>query len=187
MRLWYPCGATFCVTVPSASYSSAGFFSGRRRNASSVSPCRVMAMGRLLGSVFNGRVGSAIIVLTVRVHQEVRCATPTRVNRSGLGTAAAPAAPAGGGQAAQGRPAGDQRNPLEAGDGGALARPAGAVRALADCIYPLPPLDAGGGLGSAGGGGARGRGSGIGCWRRSSGRRTPPGQSIGRCTSWTAQ
>src|SRR4051794_19767284 len=79
-----------------------------------------------------------------------------------MGTIRAALAATEAGPAAARRPPDAQRPPLETGHGRALARPAGAVRALADRLYPLPPLDAGRGLGPAprGGptpGGCRGR------------------------------
>src|SRR5256885_16779739 len=64
-----------------------------------------------------------------------------------MGTITAAIAAAEAGPAAARRPTDAQRHPLETGHGRALARPAGAVRALADRIYPLPPPDAGRGLG----------------------------------------
>lgn len=61
-----------------------------------------------------------------------------------------------------------QRDPLATGDRGALARPAGAVRAVADGVQPLAPVAAGRRLGP-GTGGAAGRGR-----RRRRPRLAPP-------------
>src|SRR4028119_1055033 len=87
------------------------------------------------------------MVLTVRVLWEVEYATATRVERHGMGAAATIVAAAEGGQAAPGRSADHRRHRVEAGDRCPLARRAGAVRALADGVHPVPALDAGRGLG----------------------------------------
>src|SRR4051812_29947738 len=61
-------------------------------------PCTAV----VLGSVFNGRVGSAIIVLTIRVLREVEDAPSARVDRCRRGAVGAVVAAAEGGPAAQG-------------------------------------------------------------------------------------